>query len=127
MGRLLAVVVHAASIQDRDGAKLVLRRLQRHVARLALLWADGAYAGELVQWVRQQCGLLLEIVSKPPDQQGFVVLPRRWIVERTLAWLGRYRRLSKDYEALPASSEAWITIAMINLMLQRLYPRARQK
>ena len=96
------------------------------VSRISLIWADGAYKGPLVDWVKQQYGWVLEIVKKPADQQGFRVLPRRWVVERTLAWLGRYRRLSKDYEALPESEEAWITIAMINLMLQRLYPRSRQ-
>jgi putative transposase len=126
LGLLIAVVVHAASIQDRDGAKLVLPRVARHVGRLALVWADGAYGGALVSWVQHQFGWVLEIVKKPPEQRGFRVLPRRWVVERTLAWLGRYRRLSKDYEALPESEEAWITIAMINLMLQRLYPHSRQ-
>jgi putative transposase len=123
---LLVVVVHAANIQDRDGAKLVLRRLLGQAGRLAVIWADGGYRGALVAWVREQFGWVLQIVAKPKEQHTFVVLPRRWIVERTLAWLGRYRRLSKDYEALPASSEAWITIAMINLMLQRLYPRPRR-
>ncbi len=126
LGLLLTVVVHAANIQDRDGAKLVCARLFQHVGRLSLIWADGAYAGALVVWVLQQCGVTLQIVEKPPAQRGFRVLPKRWIVERTLAWLGRYRRLSKDYEALPESEEAWVTIAMINLMLHRLYPRSRQ-
>jgi putative transposase len=82
-------------------------------------WADSAYAGFLVEWLRDQYGWRLEIVSKRPDQVGFVVQPRRWVVERTFAWLSTYRRLSKDYEELPESSEAWVYAASIHLMLQR--------
>ena len=122
LGLLLAVVVHAADVQDRDGAKLVLNKLVGRFPRLKLVWADGGYAGQLVDWTRELGGWLLEIVRRPPDSHHFQVLPRRWVVERTLAWLGRYRRLSKDYEALPESSEAWIHIAMIHLMLRRLRP-----
>lgn len=119
MGLLLAVVVHAANVQDRDGAKLVLQKLTGRFPRLKLIWADGGYAGELIEWARQLGGWLLEIVKRPAQHQ-FVVLPRRWVVERTLAWLGRYRRLSKDYEARPETSEAFIYIAMSRLMLRRL-------
>ena len=119
MGLLLAVVVHAANVQDRDGAKLVLQKLTGRVPRLRLIWADGGYAGQLIPWVHQLGGWLLEIVKRP-DASQFVVLPRRWVVERTLAWLGRHRRLSKDYEALPETSEAFIQIAMTRLMLRRL-------
>jgi putative transposase len=119
MGLLLAVVVHAANVQDRDGAKLVLQKLTGRFPRLRLIWADGGYAGQLVEWVNQLGGWLLEIVKRP-DESKFVVLPRRWVVERTLAWLGRHRRLSKDYEALPETSEAFIHIAMTRLMLRRL-------
>jgi putative transposase len=119
MGLLLAVVVHAANVQDRDGAKLVLPKLVGRFPRLRLIWADGGYAGQLIPWVDQLGGWLLEIVKRP-DQSKFVLLPRRWVVERTLAWLGRHRRLSKDYEALPETSEAFIHIAMSRLMLRRL-------
>jgi len=119
MGLLLAVVVHAANVQDRDGAKLVLQKLTGRYPRLQLIWADGGYAGQLIEWVHQLGGWRLEIVKRP-EQGKFVVLPRRWVVERTLAWLGRYRRLSKDYEALPETSEALIHIAMTRLMLRRL-------
>ena len=122
LGLVLAVVVHAANVQDRDGAKLVLAKLVGHFPRLQLLWADGGYSGKLVDWVRETCGWVLEIVKRSDDVPGFQVLPKRWIVERTFAWLGRYRRLSKDYEALPASGEAWITIAMIHLLVRRLAP-----
>ena len=122
LGLLLAIVVHAANIQDRDGAKLVLSTLVGRYPRLQLIWADGAYAGQLVDWTRAFGGWLLEIVRRPSDSHRFEVLPRRWVVERTLAWLGRSRRLSKDYEALPETTEAWVHIAMIHLMLRRLKP-----
>jgi len=122
LGLVLAVVVHAANVQDRDGAKLVLAKLVGHFPRLQLLWADGGYAGKLVDWVKETCGWALEIIKRGDDATGFQVLPKRWIVERTFAWLGRYRRLSKDYEATTASSEAWVTIAMIHLMVRRLAP-----
>ena len=118
----MAIVVHSANIQDRDGAKLVLGKLAGRYPRLQLIWADGAYAGQLIDWTRAFGGWLLEIVRRPPDSHQFEVLPRRWVVERTFAWLGRCRRLSKDYEALPETSEAWVHIAMIHLMLRRLKP-----
>ncbi len=122
MGLLLAVVVHAANIQDRDGAKLVLSKLVGRFPRLKIIWADSAYAGQLVPWTWALGGWLLEIVRRKPDSHRFEVLPRRWVVERTLGWLGRCRRLSKDYEALPETSETWVHIAMIHLMLKRLRP-----
>jgi putative transposase len=113
-------VVHAASIQDRDGAKLVLQKLAGSFGRLKLIWADGGYAGQLIEWTKGLGGWLLEIVKRSDDVKGFKVLPKRWIVERTFGWLGRYRRHSKDYEALTQSSESMIYISMINLMLHRL-------
>jgi putative transposase len=122
LGLLLAVVVHAANIQDRDGAKLVLVKLLGRFPRLKLIWADAAYAGQLVEWARIIGGWLLEIVKRAKNSHSFEVLPRRWVVERTLAWLGRCRRLSKDYEELPQTSEVWVQIAMIHLMLRRLRP-----
>ncbi len=122
MGLLLAVVVHAADIQDRDGAKLVLSKLQGRFPRLRLIWADGAYAGRLVDWAFALGGWLIEVVKRPMNSHGFEVLPRRWVVERTLGWLGRNRRLSKEYEELTESSEAWVYIAMTHLMLKRLKP-----
>ena len=120
LGLVLAVVVHAASIQDRDGAKLVIALLKDRFPRLKLIWADGGYAGQLIKWVASFGNWVLEIVKRSDDQKGFVVLPRRWVVERTFAWLSRYRRLSKDYEFLPESSEAMIYIAMIHIMVRRL-------
>jgi putative transposase len=121
IGLLLAVVVHAANIQDRDGAKLVFHKLKGKFLSLKLIWADGGYAGQLVDWALHFGKWVLEIVNRPKDQKGFVVLPRRWVVERTFAWLGRYRRLSKDYERLCQTSECLIEIAMIHLMLKRLF------
>lgn len=122
LGLLLAVVVHPADIQDREGAKLVLPKLRGRVPRLRVIWADAGYAGRLVAWVRARTGWQLAIVRRPRGRQRFEVLPRRWVVERTFGWLGRCRRLSKDYEAVPASTEAWIYLAMIQLMLRRLQP-----
>jgi putative transposase len=120
MGLLLVVVVHAASIQDRDGAKLVLEKAYPRFPSLKRIWADGGYRGGLIQLVKDTYDWVLEIVKRTDGFKGFQVLPRRWVVERTLGWLGRYRRLSKDYECLPASSEAMVHIAMIRLMLARL-------
>ena len=105
LGLVMAIVVHAANVQDRDGAKLVLSKLAGRYPRLQLIWADAGYAGQLVDWAYTFGGWLLEIARRPSHSHRFVVLPRRWVVERTLAWLGRYRRLSKDYEALPETSE----------------------
>lgn len=122
IGLLLAVVVHSAHIQDRDGAKLVLSKLVGRFPRLTLIWADGGYAGQLIAWAASLGGWVLKIVRRPEDQHHFKVLPRRWVVERTLAWLGKCRRLSKDYEALPETEETWVRLAMIHLMLRRLAP-----
>ena len=122
LGLILAIVVHAGNVQDRDGAKQVLAKLAGLFPRLTLIWADGGYAGKLVEWTKAMGGWTLQIVKRCDDVKGFVVLPKRWIVERTFAWLGRHRRLSKDYETLTDSSEAMIRIAMINLMLHRLKP-----
>lgn len=120
LGLLLIVVVHVANIQDRDGARLVLNKARGFLPRLLLIWADGGYAGQLVEWVATQCQWVLEIVKRSDDVKGFKVLPKRWIVERTLAWLSHCRRLSKDYERLVETSEALIYVAMIRLMLKRL-------
>jgi putative transposase len=120
---VIAVVVHGANIQDRDGAKLLLDRIRDSFRRIRLIWADGGYAGKLVQWVselRPGNLLKLEIVKRSDKVKGFYVLPRRWVVERTFGWLGRHRRLSKDYEYLPETSESMIRIAMIKLMARRL-------
>ena len=123
LGLILVLVVHAANIQDRDGAKLVLAKLVGKFPRLKRIWADGGYAGQLIEWARQVGHWILDIVKRSDEVTGFQVLPKRWIVERTFAWFGRYRRLSKDYETLTQSSESMIYLAMIHLMLRRLKPR----
>jgi putative transposase len=124
LGLILAVVVHGANVQDHDGAVPVLGavgRLKARFRRLKVIFADGAYGrNDLPECVRAAFGWLLQTVPRPADAKGFVVLPKRWIVERTFGWLGRYRRHSKDYERDTASSEAMIHIAMTHLMLRRL-------
>ena len=123
LGLILAVLVTAASVQDRDGAMSLLARLCHQCSRLRVIWADQAYIGDLVTWLwalRPWRKVRLEIVKRPEGAKGFLLLPKRWIVERTFAWLGRYRRLSKDYEYLPRTSETMIHVAMIHLMVRRL-------
>ena len=124
LGLLLVVMVHSAGIQDRDGAKQVLTALVARFAGLQLIWADGGYAGQLVTWVTTMLQRTLVIVKRPRHTQGFQGLQWRWIVERTFGWLNRSRRLSKDFEALPETTETWIRIAMIHLMVRRLAARA---
>jgi putative transposase len=120
LGHVLEVVVHAANIQDRDGAQLVLTKLSADTKRrLEKLWADGGYRGKLVRWVRKHLATVLEIVKRAPGTKGFVVQAKRWVVERTFAWLGRYRRLSKDYERDLSSSEAMVYLASIRTLLRR--------
>ena len=118
MGLLLCVIVHTASLQDRDGARLVLSKLKSLFPALKVVFADGGYAGKLVQWVLQLKAFVLNIIKR--TDKGFKILPKRWIVERTFGWFGKYRRLSKDYERLTENSEAVIKLAMINLMIRRI-------
>jgi putative transposase len=122
MGLLLAVVVYKASIREWAGAKLLLQRaVLKGFHRLQLIWADEGHSGQpMVDWVWQLAGWVFEVIKRTEETVGFVVLPRRWVVERTFAWLGRYRRLSKDYEQLPETSEAMIYVAMVRIMLHRL-------
>jgi putative transposase len=123
MGNLLHAVAHPASIQDRDGAQLLLTDVPQAVwARLERIWADGGYRGQLVAWVKKTFDVVLDIVLRSDDATGFEVLPKRWIVERTFAWLGRYRRLSKDYEQLLENSEGMVFLASIHHLLKRLAP-----
>jgi putative transposase len=121
LGLILTVVVHAADIQDRDGGRCVLQRVGRRFHRLRRIWADAGYAGALTDWAWRRFGRVVEVVKRS-DMHRFVILPKRWIVERTFAWMSKYRRLSKDYETLPVSSEMMIYLAMINLMIHRLKP-----
>lgn len=130
---MLSVKVHAGNVQDRDGAKVLLRAAREKLPRLVIVWADHAYKGgwghkkqlrRLDEWVWEELGCLLEVVERPKDEggtvKGFVPLPKRWVVERTFAWLSRYRRLSKDYEFYHHSSEAMIYLASAHILLRRL-------
>jgi len=123
LGLILAVVVHPANIQDRDGARLVLEKLTHAFGWVRLIWVDGGYAGSpLSQWLKAllpRRGLRLEVVKRT-EQHTFKILPQRWIVERTFGWLSNYRRFAKDYEYHPANSEALILIAASKLMVARL-------
>lgn len=120
VGLLLCVVVHAASIQDRDGAKLVFARAARKFPTLQRVWADGGYAGQLIAWLWTWYGWVLAIVKRSDAAKGWVLWPRRWVVERTFAWLSHCRALARDYDYHPETTEAWIQLAMIHLMLRRL-------
>jgi putative transposase len=132
-GLVLTAVVHPANRSDRDGARCVLEQSRAQHPRLERVWVDAGYTGSLIPWAKQELDLTLTVVKRPSrwvrvaaDQEpeplpaGLLILPRRWVVERTFAWLGRSRRLSKDYDALPATEQAWIHLAMIRLMVARL-------
>ena len=121
MGFILAVVVHSADLQDREGAKLVLQELRFKFPRLRKILADGGYTGEqLARWVVQVTGWALEIVAKVAGTGGFNVIPQRWVVERTFVWFNFNRRLAKDYETKTECSTAFIHIAMCRIMLKRV-------
>jgi transposase len=129
LGLLLVVVVLSASVQDRDGAKSVL--LDTYLrTRVRFVFADGGFAGRLLEWATQILATTISIVRKPADQRGFAVIPRRWAVERTLGWLTAHRRLARDYERHPATSEAMIRWAAINTITRRIArggPATRQQ
>lgn len=121
LGNLLEVVISAANLNDRDGAKLLLTKVERHIAlRLLKIWVDKGYRGELALWFDRQWQIDLEVVEAGSNQKGFVVQPRRWVVERTFAWLGQFRRLCKDFERCVFSSEGFIYLASISTLLKRL-------
>src|SRR5436309_10882283 len=120
LGLLMAVIVTSAALSDPAGARLLLSRLGGACKKLRRIWVDGAYRGQLLEWVLLHCRFCLHPVLRSDEQKGFVVLPRRWVVERTFAWITQCRRLGKDYEGLPSSSEAMIYIAMTRLMVRRL-------
>ncbi len=122
LGLLLALVVTPANATDRETARPMIAQVVAAEARLAKLWADNNYSGELVEWANEFEAFELEIVKRPEGAQGWVLVPKRWVSERTFGWFGRYRRLSKDYEGTVASSEDFIYAAMINRMLHRLHP-----
>lgn len=122
-GHLLRVLAHAADISEAEGGKHLLAAMKPRFPRVKKLWCDGGYgkpAGEFVRWAENELNIAVEVVQKLVDQVGFVVLPRRWVVERTLSWLGRNRRLSKDYEHHTFCSESQVYIASIGLLLLAL-------
>jgi transposase len=121
-GSLLAVLVRDAHVSDREGALELLRLCRADYPELMLIWGDSHYGGELVDEVQAEHELTLQPVRKAAGQKGFVLLPRRWVVERTFGWLMRCRRLVRDYERDPAASEAWIYLAMIHRSLKYLDP-----
>ncbi len=118
-GRLLAVQVHAADIQDRDGAKGVLKHSRARFPFVERVFADGGYAGKLVAWTKDKANISIEIVRREPYMKGFVVIRKRWVVERTFAWIMKCRRLVRDYEQLPAVAETLITIAASATLIRR--------
>jgi transposase len=120
IGLLLTVLVTAAGVQDRDGARPLLWNLRKAFPGIKLAWADGGYAGQLVSWAKSKLRLTVEIVKRPDDLHAFQVLPRRWMVERTLAWITRSRRTVRDYERLPAHHETMVHWSMIIIMSRRL-------
>jgi transposase len=121
-GHILAVLVLRADITDRDAATLLLRLYRGRYPELRLIWVDGAYSGDLERAVQAEHGIVLAVVTKVRGQKGFAPLPRRWVVERTLAWVVVGRRLRLDYERDPAYSEAWVYIAEIHRLLKHLAP-----
>jgi putative transposase len=121
-GLLLAVLVLAADVSDRDGALLLLQLYAARYPELRLLWGDRHYGGELSAELEAVYGIRVEVVSKPEGQEGFIPLPRRWVVERFFGWLTHCRRLVRDYERNPAYSEAWIHLASLHRMLKLLAP-----
>jgi putative transposase len=123
-GHLLAVLVEPADIADRDAARWVFRAIDQRWTALQKVWADQAYNGDLDAWLAAVYGIELEVVTHAAGQVRCTVLPRRWVVERTIAWLGRNRRLSKDYEQSGAAMESWCYLASIALLLRRLRPDA---
>lgn len=120
LGLVLVVLVLAANIQDRDGGRLALSAMHAAYPTVTKVWADGAYAGKLIQHARDELSIDVEVVSTPPGTHTFQVLPRRWVVERTYGWWNRERRLSKDYERLPDTTQAFVYVTMIRLMTRRL-------
>jgi transposase len=124
LGLVLSVFVTAASQTEREGGKVVLQRLKEkgtRITRLHTIWVDGGFTGEtFMMWVMDLCHWVVQVVLRPQEHKGFVLLPKRWVVERTFGWLSWCRRLNRDHEGLPANSETWIYIAMIRIMIRRL-------
>jgi transposase len=125
LGLLLVIMVTAASVQDRDAARPLLWRLRGGYRGIRRVWADAGYAGKLVIWAAAMLYLVVDVVRKHPGQHTFQVLPRRWVVERTFAWIAKHRRTVRDYERLPAHHEAMVKWAMVAVMTRRLARKRR--
>jgi putative transposase len=121
-GNVCTIWVHAADLSDREALVLMLDQFADRFPRAIVILADAGYRAEWLAELAQEYGIEIRIVEKPAKQKGFVVQPLRWIVERSIAWWGRYRRLVRDYEQLPAYSETWLHLASIGRLLQRLFP-----
>ena len=119
-GWLLAVLVTAASVQDRDGGHRLVALLRERFSTITLVWADGGYAGRLVVWAAAVLALTVTVVKRTDTVSGFIVLPRRWVVERTFGWLSRHRRLVRDYERRPQHHEAMVLWATTMIMTRQL-------
>ncbi len=120
LGLLWGVLVHEANVSEREGAKILLEIMKDKVKRINKILADGGYSGEkMIDWVKEICGWVFEVVTRP-EMHKFVVIPKRWIVERTFAWIYRFRRMSKDYEYLTETSENMLYLCMIRHMIRRL-------
>lgn len=121
LGLIISVIVHSAGVQDRDGGRYVLGKAKIKGHNKLKIWVDGGYAGKLIEWAKEMLGYNLEVVKRSDlNKHTFIVLPKRWIVERTLSWLSRYRRLSKDYEYDTSSEAAFVHLAMIRVMLLKI-------
>ncbi len=120
LGLLLVVVVHAASMSDTEGALDVGVRLRKRGLHLKLVWADQGYKETMIAWFRQWLRCAVEVVTRPPEQRGFVVQPKRWVVERTFGWFNRSRQLSKDDDVYAETTEQWVYLASIQVIMRRL-------
>jgi len=122
-GLVLRVLVHAADISDSEGGEWLLLNHLSAFPQLEIIRVDQGYKESFCTWVATTTDWTVEVIAKPADQEGFAVIPKRWVVERTFAWLGRYRQLSKEYDRRPESTEGWIYLASIDMLLKRLHPR----
>ena len=127
LGLLLVVVVHAASLSDTEGALDVGAKLRGHFPRLRRVWADQGYKETMIAWFRQWLHVEVEVVMRPAEQRGFVVQRKRWLVERTFGWFNRQRQLSKEYDVYPDTTEQWVYLASIQVMMRRLARQRRAK
>ena len=122
LGLLHGLLVDSAQLSEAEMAKRLFRRVKGKLTRLHVIWVDGGFEHRIEEWTLEECGWRVEVVKRSEGKKGWELLPKRWIVERTLAWLGRFRALSKEYDYLPETSESRIYLAMSCLMLHRLAP-----